>query len=550
MRTLTSTRERSLEHLLEAAFSRGAEAVLVLALHGLLCCVAQAQKPVISWVNQAGGGDEDFGWGIAIDSGTNVYATGHFTAPAAFGSTNIDRAARQEVFVARYSTNGAFLCVRQAGGPTNDDARGIVADPHGNVYVTGNFTGPGTFSPFVLGGFGGPDVFVAKYDRNGNVLWVQQAGGAGDDEGQSIALDGAGNVLVTGYFSGTAVFGSTHLVSRGSRDIFLACYDSAGALLWAGSAGGSNADEGLGVAADASGNSYLTGYFSTPASFGTNRVTGSGPQDIFVAKYDDAGNLLWIKPAGGAIGDVGHSVAVDSASSVCVTGSFNGMARFEDVTLQSNGSAADIFVAKYDPTGHLLWVRREGGDGPDNGNGVGVDANDSIYVAGQFLGTIVLGTNVFNSPSHADVFVANYDPAGTLRWAVRAGGTAYKAAYAIAVDPQGPAFIAGFFRGATTFGDFNLLGHPQSSNRDVFVSRVDGPPSPPPTPRLGITVAGNQVILSWPANATGFRPEAVTNLVKNSFWSTITNVPSRSAGKNFITNAISGSTRFYRLRIP
>jgi len=527
---------------------------MFLALCSVLSWTARAQEPAITWVNPAGGPGEDFGWSVAVDGGTNVFVTGHFTAPATFGNTNLSRGAGLKVFVARYTTSGGFVWVRQAGGPTNDDARGIVADANGNAYVTGNFTGPATFSQFSLSGYGGPDVFVAKYDRDGNVIWVRPAGGSGDDEGQGIALDGAGNVYVTGYFSGTATFGTTNLVSRGSQDIFVAKYDSGGNFLWARSAGSTNDDEGFGVAADAAGNSYLTGYFRSAATFGANTLNSYGGGDIFVAKYDSDGNLVWVRQAGSSVGvlaDIGNGITLDSKDNVCVTGTFTGEATFGNVILQGIGVAPDIFVAKYDRAGNLLWARREGGDGSDNGHGVGVDASDYIYVAGQFLGTVSFGTNVFESPSHADFFTVKYDPAGNLLWAVHAGGNGYKAGYGLAVHPEGPAFATGFFRGSTTFGNFTLVApgatNVGSSNRDIWVARIDGPPSPP---RLRIAPAGDKAVLSWTSNAMGFTLQTVAALSSNNLWTTVTNAQVWSGGRNFVTNAISGTNRFYRLRKP
>ncbi len=154
-----------------ASTIRFSRVFIILALYSILSWAARAQTPAITWVNPAGGVGEDFSWSIAVDGGTNVFVTGHFTAPATFGNTNLSRGAGLEVFVARYTTSGDFVWVRQAGGPTNDESRGIVADADGNVYVTGNFTGPATFSQFSLSGYGGPDVFVAKYDRDGHVIW-------------------------------------------------------------------------------------------------------------------------------------------------------------------------------------------------------------------------------------------------------------------------------------------------------------------------------------------------------------------------------------------
>ena len=317
------------------------------------------------------------------------------------------------------------------------------------------------------------------------------------------------------------------------------------------SAGGTNSDEGVSIAVDRAANSYVTGYFKNDAAFDAITVSSSGNGNVFIAKFDPAGRALWVRRADA---DVGYGIALDSRTNVCVTGSYASAATFEDITLPNRGGP-DIFVAKYDRGGHLLWVRHEGGNGPDDGESVSVDANDNIYVAGLYLGLASFGTNVFNSPGHADVVTIKYDPTGEVKWALHAGGTAYKAAYGLAVHPQGVLFATGFFRGATMFGDFMLTNHfipPNTapSQRDVFVMRVDGPPDPPLPPRLEIGLEDGHVLLSWPASASGFQLESTPWLRPGSAWSPVAAAPVQSADRNLVTNGILPTNRFYRLRKP
>ncbi|MCB5245750.1 MAG: SBBP repeat-containing protein, partial [Candidatus Cloacimonetes bacterium] len=177
--------------------------------------------------------------------------------------------------------------------------------------------------------------------------WVEQAGGIGNDYGRSITIDSSGNSYITGYFYGTASFGSTTLTTTGSGavDIFVAKLDSSGNWLWAKQAGGNNWDVGFGIATDSSGNSYVTGFFAESASFGSTTLTSSGGEDIFVAKLDSSGNWLWAKQAGGTGLDIGYGIATDSSGNSYVTGFFAESASFGSTTLTSSGGE-DIFVAK------------------------------------------------------------------------------------------------------------------------------------------------------------------------------------------------------------
>ncbi len=195
-------------------------------------------------------------------------------------------------------------------------------------------------------------------------LWTAQAGGIdASDEGIAVVTDDAGNILVTGDFYGpNAVFGDTALISAGSSDIFIAKYNSDGNLLWAEQAGGSSGDFGADIDTDISGNIVATGRFWHIATFGDTVLSSPGGGDIFIARYDGEGNLLWAERAGGTAGEEGTSVAVHDSGSALVTGWFGPVATFGDTTLTGN-AFLDIFIAKYDKNGNLLcsgWNRLEG----------------------------------------------------------------------------------------------------------------------------------------------------------------------------------------------
>ena len=141
---------------------------------------------------------------------------------------------------------------------------------------------------------------IALFAQNEDWFWAKKAGGTSYDNGLSIAIDANENSYVTGYFSGSATFGTTTLTSSSEyySDIFVAKLDNNSNWLWVKQAGGTNWDYGYGIAVDANGNSYVTGYFYNSATFGTTTLTSSGYADIFVAKLDSSGNWLWAKQAG------------------------------------------------------------------------------------------------------------------------------------------------------------------------------------------------------------------------------------------------------------
>ena len=221
----------------------------------------------------------------------------------------------------------SFNWARRAGGTDYEYGYGIARDGANNTIITGKFEGPATFGSITLAGIGSDDIFIAKYDESGNVLWAKQAGGTSNDYGRSVATDISGDIIVTGMFYSSATFGSITLTSAGGYDFFIVKFDaSTGNVLWAKRAGGAETDCGFNVETDESGNIFATGYFYGSATFGSTTLTTAGASDIFIAKYTGSGNLLWAKRAGGTGSDYGYGIATDKSGNCLVTGSFYGSA--------------------------------------------------------------------------------------------------------------------------------------------------------------------------------------------------------------------------------
>jgi len=439
--------------------------IIILAL----CSIALfAQNVDWLWVKQAGGTDYDFGHSIAVDANGNNYVTGSFSGSSTFGTTTLTSSGDKDIFVAKIDHNGNWLWANQAGGISYDYGRGIAVDDNGNSYITGEFEESATFGTTTLTSSGSYDIFVAKLDSSGNWLWAKQAWGIGEDVGFSIAVDAKGNSYITGVFMESANFGTTTLTSSGDYDIFVAKLDINGNWLWAKQAGGTSDDYGYGIAVDANGNSYVTGYFYGSAIFGTTTLTSSGDKDIFVAKLDSNGNWLWVKQAGGTIYDYGYEIAVDANGNSYVTGYFYGIATFGATTLTSSGYY-DIFVAKMDSNGNWLWAKQAGGIGEDIGLNIAIDANGNSYVTGYFMISAIFGTTTLTSSGYYDIFVAKMDSSGNWLWAKQAGGTSNDIGIGIDVDDNGNSYITGGFIDIATFGTTTLTS---SGYYDIFVAKL------------------------------------------------------------------------------
>jgi uncharacterized membrane protein YqhA len=444
---------------------------LLFALLLLCTTFIFAQSDVWLWARKAGGTQDDKVYSIDIDSSGNSYVTGYFKGTASFGTTTLTSIGNWDIFVAKLDSSGNWLWAKQAGGTDYDCGYDIATDSSGNSYVTGCFQGTASFGSTTLTSYGGYDIFVAKLDSSGNWLWAKKAGGTSPDYGYDIAIDSSGNSYVTGYFYSTASFGDITLTSSGDYDIFVAKLDNSGNWLWAHKAGGPNEDYGYSIATDSSGNSYVTGYFKGTASFESTNLTSSGDRDIFVAKLNSYGSWLWAKKAGGTNRDGGCGIATDSSGNSYITGYFEGAASFGGSNLTSSGWY-DIFVAKLNSIGNWLWAKKAGGIDWDEGCGIATDSSGNSYVTGYFMGTASFGTTNLTSSGGYDIFIAKLDSNGNWLDLQKAGGTNSDSGCGIATDSSGNTYLTGYFRETAYFGDINLTS---SGNQDIFVAKAHIP---------------------------------------------------------------------------
>jgi len=430
-----------------------------------------AQTPDWQWAIQASGVSFDYGLSITSDEAGNSYVTGCFSVTTTFGSYSLTSNGGKDIFIAKIDTEGNWQWATQAGGNTSDYGISITIDNSGHIYVTGFFEGTATFGSNSLTSSGGQDIFVAKMDANGNWLWVIQAGGSSEDGGNGITIDADGNGYLTGFFQGTATFGSYSLTSSGYGDIFVAKMDANGNWLWASKAGGSDQDEGNAITIDEAGNSYVTGSFRETATFDYYSITSSGNSDIFVAKMNTGGNWLWATTAGGSgDGDRGYGIIINYDMNCYVTGAFDGTATFGSYSLTSNG-VQDIFVAKIDTGGNWLRVTQAGGSDSDIGNAITIDNVGNCYITGNFKDTSIFGSYTIISSGYFDVFVAKMDTGGNWQWATKAGGSDWDyGGDAITLDNAGNCYVIGSFEGTSVFGSYSLTS---SGAEDIFVAKLN-----------------------------------------------------------------------------
>lgn len=302
--------------------------------------------------------------------------------------------------------------------------------------------------------------------------WMQKGGGATVDEGYDISTDSSGNTYTTGYFTGTASFGTTTLTSSGGTDIFVVKTNNLGVFQWAVKAGGTGSDRGLSIRADAQGNSYVCGYFNGAATFGTVTLTSEGAQDVFIAKYNSSGTLQWAVRAGGAEADIGNGITIDNSGNVVVTGEFKDTASFGSTTLVSANASTDVFITKLSPAGAFTWTEHGAGNNTDRGLDVACDGAGNIYAIGQFSTTITFDVTHVNTMFNV-IYLIKFNSSGTEQWFRIIGAGNSNIANSIAADATGNTWLTGDFTGTLTFFGTTNTNLSNSFDNRIFVARYD-----------------------------------------------------------------------------
>lgn len=364
----------------------------------------------IQWARSSTGTGNIQGMGVTRDGSGNIIATGYFNGTVTIGTTSLTSSGNDDIFIAKYSSSGNFLWAIKAGGGSVDQGFAITADASGNIYSTGYFSGTGNFGSLSMtAAF--YDAFVVKWDASGNALWARKGGGSSTDYGRGVTVDVSGNVFMSGdiYGTGVSTFDGLTVNGSGAYDAFLVKYDNSGTVQWLRTGGGSLNDRANAVAADASGNVYITGFLSSSVSFSSTNISSLGDQDVFLAKYDGNGALQWIRQAGNSFStNVGYGVVTDASGMVYVTGTFQNTINFGALSMQSLG--LDPFIAKYTSTGNPIWIQRGGSGNDDEGKGIGVDTAGHTYITGWFQNTnSPFGVHTLNSMGVEDIFIARLD---------------------------------------------------------------------------------------------------------------------------------------------
>jgi uncharacterized delta-60 repeat protein len=458
--------------------------------------VAKSSQPStggnLMWAKKRTGGISSRSTILSDDSTVVTGVYGYFGASATFGAGEInetvllsrdaagvmffrnnqfppgaDPNVHGDIFVARYNPDGSLAWAKQAGGANSayheDSGRGITSLSDNSTVVAGHFEGSSTFgsgeaNETILSSVIRPitvardiqayydpdyyyDIFIARYNPDGTLAWAKRAGGEGSDLGTNVKSLSDNSTVMTGYIGDTATFGAgeVHETILSGLGYFIARYNPDGTLAWAKKVEGSGHE----ITTLSDDSFVLTGVFSTSAEFGPGEanqttLTTEGWTDVFIAKFNPVGTLVWAKRAGGATGEtIDPYLTTLSDDSTVVTGIFEDSSTFgageTNQTVLNCVGWRDVFIARYNTDGTLAWAKRAGGSGWDNGTGITTLSDNSIVVCGHHGDAITFGPGETNETilskyetlNDGLCFIARYNQDGTLLWAKNTGGDGY-----------------------------------------------------------------------------------------------------------------------------
>ncbi len=433
--------------------------------------------PTLEWHTFQGSSGYDGAYGIALDGGGNVYVTG--LSSATWGTPLHAHGGDVDIFVLKLDSNGVYQWHSFYGSSAYNYAGGIAVDINGNVYVSGysDATWGTPLHAHCSSGMGA-DAFVLKLDSNGAYLWNTFYGSCRHDSAFAIALDGVGNVYVTGLsnaswgvplhpHSGTAEY---------EYNVFVLKLDSNGVYQWHTFHGTGVILGSRAIVVDGDGNVYVAG---ESLAWGTPLHAQGGGLEIFVLKLDSGGAYQWHTFYGSSSYDYASGIAVDGDGNVYVTGC--SAETWGSPLHAHHGGYDDIVVLKLDSSGAYQWHTFYGSVGGDFGRAIHVDGGGDVYVSGKSDGTWGFGFPIDSHSGKYDAFTLRLDTSGAYQWHSFHGSGENDEAYGIAVDGGGNVFVAG-----DSEGPWGSPLNAYAGASDLFVLRLSK--DPPETGSLVVSI--------------------------------------------------------------
>ena len=406
------------------------------------------------------------------------------------------------------------------GDNSTDLARNVTIDKQGNTYIIGYTTKNkgNTVNPKMT-----TMTFLVKYDVKGQLKWSKEIDSETGDEGKTVCTDEQGNIYICGIFSNTIrLDGVNTITDSKDANTYIAKYDTNGNFLWykilrahqettnnqnniqtkeeqhneqgeehhdehadehqQGNQNGHNhfhqiINQITDMKTDNENNFYICGFFNKSIDFDPSEneeiITATDATDVFLAKYDQEGNLLWVKTLTSKGGNKANSLTIDSKNNVYITGSFIQNATLGKLTVEGDGGNG-IFIAKLNQNGKEQWIKKITNTKNNSGNYIYCDKKDNLYIAGSISSRTEFNeiNKVLTVKENAsNIFIAKLNENGEYQWVKAFKGQYYSSAEGILTDTYGNIYVSGYFIGSLEAKDNETVY--SSGKEDGFIMMLD-----------------------------------------------------------------------------
>lgn len=359
------------------------------------------------WVVPGYGNGNSEAYDVAVDNNNNIYVTGYFRNNIDFNGITDSSPNEQNSYVAKFDSNGNIIWFEKFGSTVRNETYAIDVDSEGSIYLAGLFRGTTEFVTTTLISTTDPDSFILKLDPNGNEVWIRAGEGSSSSTGRAIDIDANDNVYLFGEFRNDLDYGGGQLVSAGGSDLFLIKFDKNGNIIYQFRDGTGVSEVAVKIKLDNQNNIYLTGWINGNTTFGTINVSATGNTSV-ILKYNSSATIQWANSIGADGSDFPRDLVLDNQTNVYVGGTFAGTLVSINPSIVSSGSS-DLYISKFDSDGNYDWTLTATGGAATNETvyGLAVDSFNTLFVIGDISGTVDFSGIIINSGSNTNTFIAN-----------------------------------------------------------------------------------------------------------------------------------------------
>ncbi|QFR39410.1 prepilin-type N-terminal cleavage/methylation domain-containing protein [Candidatus Gracilibacteria bacterium 28_42_T64] len=420
---------------------------------------------------------KSYGESIIYDSSGYIYITGLYKGDVTIGTDTYSSAGNYDIFLAKFDSSGNYIWSQSAGGTGKDVPYMLNIDSSDNLYLIGRFSDG---SPDIFGttftNSGDYDIFLTKFDSDGNVLINKKGGGTGNDRPKGIVIGNDGSVYITGQYDGTAdIFGMSISSPDANPDSFVVKLDNTLTSTWVQNANSIGIDWGNTIAIeDITGDLYIAGSFSDNMTLYGAAITTYGQGDSYLLKMNNSGVLQWINTSGGVGYEESEHVIIDNNGDIFFTGWFRGISATlfgEVVSSPDNGSRNDTYVSKLTSNGVLVWNSIGKGPGNDYGQKLALDNDGNIYSVGSVgLGENSLFGKTVTTSVDGVTYVSKLDSNGNALWSKLYGEHKIRDDYSDIKFDGTSLYLVGGYEGTSTVAGQSLTA---IGSNEAFFGKIN-----------------------------------------------------------------------------